>query len=83
MSTTTTTPPVVTSRIVRFRLERETKGAGKYNEIDENGIILNPFSNEAAIGTLYVRKNTFGRMGYHTACPLDISITLTCGHNAQ
>ena len=40
---------------VRFKLEKETKGALRYQEVDEKGESL------AKIGTLYVRKSAFER----------------------
>jgi hypothetical protein len=39
----------------RFKLEKETKGALRYQEVDEKGESL------AKIGTLYVRKSAFER----------------------
>lgn len=40
---------------VYMRLEKETKGALQYKEVDDNDKEV-PF-NKAQIGTLYVRKN--------------------------
>jgi hypothetical protein len=43
---------------VRFKLEKETRGALRYLEVDENGeLIEQPW---AKIGSLYVRKSAFG-----------------------
>jgi hypothetical protein len=41
---------------VRFKLEKETKGALRYQEVDEKGEQA-----WAKIGTLYVRKSVFER----------------------
>jgi hypothetical protein len=44
---------------VGFKLEKETKGALRYQEVDEKGeVIEQPW---AKIGTLYVRKSAFER----------------------
>jgi hypothetical protein len=44
---------------VRFRLEKETKGALRYQEVDEKGEAIEQAW--AKIGTLYVRKSAFER----------------------
>jgi hypothetical protein len=44
---------------VRFKLEKETKGALRYQEVDEKGEIIEQAW--AKIGTLYVRKSAFER----------------------
>ena len=44
---------------VRFKLEKETKGALRYQEVDEKGEAIEQAW--AKIGTLYVRKNAFER----------------------
>lgn len=64
------------NEVIRFRLEAVTKGAGKYNEVSEDGRILNPFSTEATIGTLYVRKSALGRMGFVDTCPRSLTVTI-------
>lgn len=66
------------SQVVQFRLVKETKGAGKYNEIAQ-GVLLNPFSDDAAIGTLYVRKAALGRLGYPVSCPPNLIVTIEVG----
>jgi hypothetical protein len=43
---------------VRFKLEKETKGALRYQEVDEKGEVIEAW---AKIGTLYVRKSAFER----------------------
>jgi hypothetical protein len=40
---------------VRFKLEKETKGALRYQEVDEKGEVIEQAW--AKIGTLYVRKS--------------------------
>ena len=44
---------------VRFKLEKETKGALRYQEVDEKGEVIEQAW--AKIGTLYVRKSAFER----------------------
>ena len=44
---------------VRFKLEKETKGALRYQEVDEKGELIEQAW--AKIGTLYVRKSAFER----------------------
>ena len=44
---------------VRFKLEKETKGALRYQEVDEKGEVIEQAW--AKIGTLYVRKSAFPR----------------------
>jgi len=48
--------PATTSKTVNFVVERETKGAVRYEERDENG---NDPGAWAVIGSLYVRKTAF------------------------
>jgi hypothetical protein len=43
----------------RFKLEKETKGALRYQEIDEKGDVIEQAW--AKIGTLYLRKTAFER----------------------
>jgi hypothetical protein len=43
----------------RFKLEKETKGALRYQEIDENGEAIE--APGAKIGVLYIRKSAFPR----------------------
>jgi hypothetical protein len=43
----------------RFKLDKETKGALRYQEVDEKGEAIEQAW--AKIGTLYVRKSTFER----------------------
>jgi hypothetical protein len=44
---------------VRFKLEKETKGALRYQEVDEKGEVIEPAW--AKVGTLYLRKSAFER----------------------
>jgi hypothetical protein len=44
---------------VRFKLEKETRGALRYQEVDENGEVIE--QTWATIGSLYVRKSAFER----------------------
>jgi hypothetical protein len=44
---------------VWFKLEKETKGALRYQEVDEKGEIIEQAWSK--IGTLYVRKSAFER----------------------
>jgi hypothetical protein len=44
---------------VRFKLEKETKGALRYQEVDEKGEVIEQAW--AKIGTLYLRKSAFER----------------------
>jgi hypothetical protein len=43
----------------RFKLEKETKGAVRYQEVDDKGEPVEQIW--AAIGSLYLRKTSFGR----------------------
>ena len=44
---------------IRFKLEKETKGALRYQEVDEKGEVIEQAW--AKIGTLYMRKSAFER----------------------
>jgi hypothetical protein len=44
---------------VRFKLEKETKGALRYQEVDDKGEVIEQAW--AKIGTLYMRKSAFER----------------------
>ena len=44
---------------VRFKFENETRGALRYQEVDEKGEVME--QSRAKIGTLYVRKSAFER----------------------
>ncbi len=44
---------------VRFKLEKETKGALRYQEVDEKDEVIEQAW--ATIGTLYLRKSAFER----------------------
>jgi hypothetical protein len=44
---------------IRFKLERETKGALRYQEVDDTSQAVEQAA--AKIGTLYVRKSAFER----------------------
>ena len=53
-----------------FTLERETKGAVRYAEVDSNGTVL-AIGEGAKIGTLYIRKDALdGKI------PLRIKVTV-------
>ena len=56
---------------VRFKLEKETKGALRYQEVDEKGEVIEQAW--AKIGTLYVRKSAFER---GAAFPQTLRVTL-------
>ena len=56
---------------VRFKLEKETKGALRYQEVDEKGEVIEQAW--AKIGTLYVRKSAF-ECG--AAFPPELRVTL-------
>lgn len=61
-------------KIIQLTLERETKGAVRYQEVDENGQILGKV--DAVVGTLYVRKKAFP-----DGPPQTLSVTLDDGNN--
>lgn len=44
---------------VRFRFEKETKGAVRYQEIDNKGVVVEQAW--AKVGTLYLRKSALER----------------------
>jgi hypothetical protein len=44
---------------VRFKLEKETEGALRYQEVDDKGEVMEQAG--AKIGTLYMRKSAFER----------------------
>jgi hypothetical protein len=46
----------MTTLIAKFQFERETKGAVRFQEIDDTGKVLDMTA--AAIGTLYLRKSS-------------------------
>lgn len=48
----------MTTLTAKFQFERETKGAVRFQEIDDNGTVLD--MNAAVIGTLYLRKSHLG-----------------------
>ena len=54
----------------RFRLEKETKGAVRYQEVDEKG---EPELMSAKIGSLYIRKTAFER---GTSFPQILHVTI-------
>jgi hypothetical protein len=59
---------------VRFKLEKETKGALRYQEIDDKGEVVEQAW--AKIGTLYLRKSAFER---GAAFPQFLRVTVTTG----
>lgn len=60
----------MTTITAKFKLDRETKGAVRYQEVDDQG---NPETVYHSVGTLYVRKTAFPR---GTAVPNEITLTL-------
>jgi hypothetical protein len=56
---------------VRFKLEKETKGALRYQEVDDKGELIEQAW--AKIGTLYLRKSAFAR---GTAYPQLLRVTV-------
>jgi len=54
----------------KFKLERETKGALRYQEVDDNGVPLEQVW--AKVGTLYVRRTAFER----GAIPKQLTVTI-------
>jgi hypothetical protein len=58
---------------VRLMFEKETKGALRYQEIDEKGEVIEQAW--AKIGTLYMRKSAFER---GTKFPRQLSVTIHC-----
>lgn len=46
------------TKLVRFILERETKGALRYQEVDEHGHAIDG-ADVYTVGTLYLRKHAF------------------------
>ena len=57
-------------KVLKFRLEKETKGALRYMEVDANGA-RQDIGNGATIGTIYVRKD------HVDGTPKSLSVTLT------
>jgi hypothetical protein len=56
---------------IPFKLEKETKGALRYQEVDEKG---EPIEQAwAKIGTLYIRKSAFER---GSAWPKELRVTV-------
>lgn len=41
---------------IRFKLERETKGAWRFTECDSKGVLIDSIA-DAKIGTIYIRKS--------------------------
>lgn len=65
----------VINQPINFRLERETRGAVRYNEIRLDGRIVDSWGSEANIGTLYIKKGYFEKLGYRVV-PRDISLVI-------
>jgi hypothetical protein len=57
---------------VRFKLEKETKGALRYQEVDDKGEVIEQAW--AKIGTLYIRKSASER---GTAFPQTLRVTVS------
>ncbi len=60
-----------TTTTVTFSFEKETKGAVRYQETDENNLPVN-IEGGAKIGTLYVRKSAL-----NGEIPQKLTVTLT------
>ena len=56
--------------VVRFKLERETKGAVRYEEVDKSGN-KKAIADGATVGTLYLRKSSVG-----DAIPKSLTVTI-------
>jgi hypothetical protein len=56
---------------MRFKFEKETKGALRYEEVDEKGEAIGQAS--AKIGSLYLRKSAFER---GAAYPQSLRVTI-------
>lgn len=46
--------------IVHFKIEKQTKGAIRFQEINDTGAVVD--FHEAKVGVLYVRKTSFRRV---------------------
>jgi hypothetical protein len=57
---------------LRFKLEKETKGALRYQEVDDKGEVIEQAW--AKIGALYIRKSTFER---GMAFPQTLRVTIS------
>ena len=55
--------------VVEFEEEKETKGTWKFAEV-----LANPATDEAFVGTLYVRKRTLGELGWQPGQRLEVRI---------
>jgi len=62
-----------TSTIVSFQFERETKGAVRFQEVDDKGNVLS-MGDGAKIGTLYIRKSAFNGEG--TPKKIQLAVTV-------
>lgn len=58
------------SIVLKFKLERETKGAVRYQETDNNGNELD-IANGAKVGTLYLRKTALSGV-----IPANLQVTI-------
>lgn len=54
---------------LNFRIERETKGAVRYYEVDENGNALD--QTQYVVGSLYIRKTAL-----KGAVPQELTVTI-------
>ena len=61
-----------------FKFEKETKGALRYQEIDEKGQVIEQVW--AKVGTLYLRKNAFAR---GAKFPKNLSVTIQCSGEVE
>lgn len=56
---------------VKLNLEKETKGAVRYHEINADGEFITDFR-AGAVGTLYIRKDVFSDENYPKQIELSI-----------
>lgn len=57
---------------VSMTLERETKGAVRYQEVNHKGEPVQ--MSHAVLGTMYIRKSGFEDLGYY---PIDIEVDIS------
>ena len=68
-----TTEPAALVVEASFVFEKATKGALRYQEVDEKGEVIEQAW--AKVGALYLRKSAFAR---GTKYPRNLSVTLEC-----
>ena len=63
--------------VVKFKFKESTKGAERYQEVDDSGAPKNGDTAEAVIGALYLRKAALKRLNGGTVPPtLNARITI-------